>query len=135
MGLNYLMRKGSFIPAYCFSLLIWVMASLPGDELQKIQICPENPLLRIILSDPFIHSVVFGLLALLISRGFYSGSGRPIPLAIVAALVIGYSLLVEVYQGVLPWRTFGFDDLFWNTFGVLFFLALARVFRGVGVKC
>ena len=112
--------------------MIWVIASLPGEEVQRIRGCSENPLIRIILSDPFIHLVVFGLLALLICRGFYGGSRRSIPLAIVAALAIGYGLLVEVYQGILPWRSFGLDDLFWNTFGVLFSLAMVRVFSGVG---
>ena len=33
---------------------------------------------------------------------------------------------VEVYQGMLPWRTFGFNDLAWNMIGVLLFLALLR---------
>ena len=126
------MRRRGFIPAYCFSLMIWVIASLPGEEVQRIRSCSENPLIRIILSDPFIHLVVFGLLALLLCRGFYRESRRSIPLAIVAALAIGYGLLVEVYQGILPWRSFGLDDLFWNTFGVLFSLAMVRVFSGVG---
>ena len=108
------------------------MASLPGDELQKIQIYPENPLLKIILSDPFMHFLVFGLLALLICRGFNRKSGRSIPLAIVAVLAIGFGFLIEVYQGILPWRSFGLDDFFWNTVGVLFFLALVGMFRGVG---
>jgi len=129
-NLNDLISRRNFIPAYLFSLLLWILASLPGDELQRIQIYPENPLLRIILSDPFMHFVVFGLLALLICRGFYSGSGRSIPLAIVAILAIGYGLLIEIYQGILPWRAFGLDDLFWNTVGVLFVLALVGVFGG-----
>ena len=108
------------------------MASLPGDELQRMQSYPENPLLRIILSDPFMHFVVFGLLALLICRGFYGGSRRSIPLAVVAMLAIGYGLLIEVYQGILPWRSFGIDDLFWNTVGVLFFLIPVRTVTGGG---
>jgi len=130
--LNGFMKRKSFIPACLFSLLILILASLPGDELQRIQGYPENPLLRIILSDPFMHFVVFGLLALLICRGFYSGSGRSIPLAIVAILAIGYGFIIEAYQGVLPSRTFGFDDLLWNTVGVLFVLALVGMFRRMG---
>ena len=125
MRSNYLVRWRGFIPAYCFSLLIWVMASLPGDDLERVQRLPENPLLKIILSDPFMHFLVFGLLALLICRGFNRKSGRSIALAIVAVLAIGFGFLIEVYQGILPWRSFGLDDLFWNTVGVLFFLAVA----------
>ena len=124
------MKKGGFIPAYCFSLLLWVMASLPGEDVERLQRLPESQLLMIILSDPFIHFLVFGLLALLICRGYYQESWRSIPLPIVAALAIGYSLLIEVCQGILPWRSFGLDDLAWNTAGVLFFLVPARVYKG-----
>jgi len=37
---------GNFSPAWGFSLLILVVASLPGDELQSIQSYPENPIFR-----------------------------------------------------------------------------------------
>lgn len=116
-----------FFPAYVFSLMIWVVASLPGEELEKIQKFPDNPLLRIILSDPFMHFLVFGLLTLLICRGFHLKSRESIPLLKVGTLASGYGLLIEVYQGILPWRSFGLDDLFWNLVGVLFFLSLVRL--------
>jgi len=121
------MGRGSLVPAYSYSLLLWIMASLPGDELQSMQSYPDNPLLRIILSDPFMHFVLFGLLALLMFRGFYRESRRPIPLAIVAGLAIGYGFLIELYQGILPWRNFGLGDLVWNTLGILFVLAFVGV--------
>jgi VanZ family protein len=131
-GLKHLRREGRFILAYCFSLLIWVMASLPGDELQVVQQYPENPLVKIILSDAFMHFVLFGLLTFLIIRGSYRGSRRWVPLTIGAVLAIGYGLLIEIYQGILPWRTFGLDDFFWNTVGVLFvlgFVGVVQVYR------
>ena len=34
-GLNDLIKRKTFIPAYLFSLLIWIMASLPGEELRN----------------------------------------------------------------------------------------------------
>lgn len=116
-----------FFPAYLFSLMLWVVASLPGEELEKIQKFPDNPLLRIILSDSFMHFLVFGLLTLLICRGFHLKSRRSIPLVKVGTLASGYGLLIEVYQGILPWRSFGLDDLFWNVVGVLFFLLLVKL--------
>ncbi|MFH0789808.1 MAG: VanZ family protein [Pseudomonadota bacterium] len=102
------------------------MASLPGDDLERIQKFPENPWLRFFLSDPFMHFIVFGLLTLLICRGYDQQSRRSIPMATVGLLASGYGLLIEVHQGILPWRSFGLDDLFWNTMGVLFFLMAAR---------
>ena len=127
---NFVMRRESFLPAYCFCLLLWVMASLPGDDIGRIQRLPESQLLKIILSDPFIHLSVFGLLALLICRGYYRESRGSIPLSRVAILAIGYSFLIEIYQGILPWRSFGLDDVIWNTVGVLFFLIPVRVYKG-----
>lgn len=129
MKWKYFLRRGSFIPAYSFSLILWIIASLPGEELQSIQSYPENQSLRIILSDPFMHLVVFGLLTLFIYRGFYRESWMSIPLVKVALLACCFGLLVEVYQGILPWRAFGLDDLVWNNVGVLFFLAFVIVAR------
>lgn len=127
--LNGLIRRTNFIPAYLFSLSILILASLPGDDLAQIQRFVESPLLQIMLSDPFMHFLVFGLLALLICRGFYSVSNRSIPFVKVTGLSCGYGLFIEVYQAILPWRSFGLDDLFWNTLGVLFFLILIKVFK------
>ncbi len=120
------MKSKSFIPAYLLSLFIWVIASLPGDDLEKIQKFPENPWLRFFLSDAFAHFLVFGLLTLLIVRGFYDRKERPIPLIKIGLVAFGYGLFIEIYQAVLPWRSFGLDDLFWNTVGVLFFLTVSR---------
>jgi VanZ family protein len=128
-NLNDLIRRKNFIPAYLFSLLLWAVASLPGYDLKRVQKLPKNPLLCIILSDPSMHFVLFGLLALLILKGFSRESKRSAPLTIAAMLAIVYGLFIEVYQGILPWRTFGLEDLFWNTMGVLFFLGLAAVAR------
>lgn len=122
MTLAILKRVKGFIPAYLFSLFIWIMASLPGDDLGKVQKFPGNPWLRFFLSDPFMHFLTFVLLALMICRGYDKESGGSIPLVRVGLLASGYGLLIEIYQGILPWRSFGVDDLFWNTFGVLFTL-------------
>jgi hypothetical protein len=79
------------------------MASLPGGDLEKIQRFPENPWLRFFLSDPFMHFLNFGLLTLLICRGYVKESRRSIPLVNVGLLASGYGLLIKVYQGILPW--------------------------------
>ena len=126
MKLIKLMKLKSFIPAYLLSLFIWIMASLPGDDLDKIQKSPENPWPRFFLSDPFMHFLVFGLFTLLICRGYDKESERSIPLVKVGLLASGYGLMIELYQSILPWRSFGVDDLVWNTVGVLFFLGLVK---------
>ena len=42
-----------------------------------------------------------------------------IPLIKVILLGIGYVLFIEIYQAVLPWRDFGFDDILWGSVGVV----------------
>ena len=116
--------KSRSIPASLFGLLLLVQASMPGENLQRIQTSPKSAWLATILSDPVMHFLVFGLLTLLICMGFYRESKWSIRFLNVAVIASGYGLLIEVYQGILPWRSFGIDDLVWNTFGVLFFLAL-----------
>lgn len=107
------------MPAYSWAFILLIVSSLPGQEIQTIQVHPENLFLRVILSDPFMHFSLFGLLAVLVYRGFQPESEGSGPLLKVAFLAVGYGLLIEVYQGLLPWRGFGLDDLIWNTFGVL----------------
>ena len=124
--LKHLVRRASFVPAGLLALLLWIVASLPGDDLQRVQSAPASPLLAFVLSDPFMHFLVSGLLTFLIGMGFHGKSRNPVPLVKVALLASGYGLLIEVYQGLLPWRSFGLDDLVWNTVGVLFFLGLTK---------
>jgi len=119
-------NKRNFFPAYLYSGLLWIAASLPGEELEKIQKYPDHFLLRFLLSDAFLHFLVFGLLTLLICRG-YSREMKTVPWFWVGFIASGYGFLIEVYQGILPWRSFGLDDLIWNTIGVAVFLSLIRL--------
>jgi VanZ family protein len=116
--------RGRFAPARIFALLLWLQASLSGENLQRIQSLPNSSWLVAILSDPVMHFLVFGLFTLLVCLGFYRKSKWSIPIVKVAVVASGYSLLIELYQAILPWRSMGLDDLIWNTAGVLFFLAL-----------
>ena len=132
LGFESLKSRRGFLPAYSYALVILILSSLPGSEIEKIQLYPENLFLRVILSDPFAHFFVYGLLALLMCRGFYRASRGSIPLAKVALFTIGCGFLMEVYQGILPWRSFGLDDIVWNTAGVLFVVAVIGISRGLG---
>ena len=124
-------RRGSFVPAALLALALWGVASLPADELQAVQVAPGSALLRLLLSDRSMHALTFGLLTLLLGWGQRGrGAGRA-PLALAGGLAACYGLLIELYQALLPRRSFGLDDLAWNTLGVLAALALLRwVYRG-----
>jgi len=75
--------------------MLWVVASLPGEDLKKIQEFPNHPLVRIILSDPVVHFLIFGLLAFLICRGFHLEPGGAIPFVRVGLLATRYGLLID----------------------------------------
>lgn len=121
--------KGSFFPAGLFAFLLWVQASLPGENLQRIQTAPKSSWLARVISDPVMHFLVFGFLTIFICIGFYGKSKWSLPLGKIAVIAFGYSFVIEVYQGILPWRSFGLDDLIWNAAGVLFFLTLVGMVR------
>jgi hypothetical protein len=130
-GVHQSVKRERLVPAGLLALLLWIVASLPGEDLQSIQAAPESPLLRTVLSDPFMHALTFALLAMLIAWSFrtqpeHAPSGAGVPFARIAALTIGYGFCIEIYQAILPWRSFGFDDLCWNTIGVLLCLALLK---------
>ena len=80
-----------------------------------------------------MHFIVFGALAFLIRGGFYTRSRRNISLVTVAGLACGYGLFIEVYQAIIPWRSFGIDDIIWNTVGVLFFLVVVKISIFAGI--
>ena len=125
---NDLIKK-SLVPAYIFSFIIFIVASLPGNELERIQKSPDSRWFQIALSDPFMHFIVFGVLAFLIYGGLYTSYRENLSLIRVAVIVCGYGLFIEVYQAIIPWRSFGIDDIIWNSAGVLFFLVVIKFSR------
>ena len=128
----------SFIPSYVLGALIFIVASLPGSDIHEVQQYPDNLFIRFLISDQFMHFATFGVLAFLIyfayerscimqrasqkvkDKSLKADVGYFIP----GLSGIGYGLFIELYQGILPWRAFGFDDLFWNVIGVLFATAV-----------
>jgi len=99
--------------------MIFIVSSLPGNELEKVQQYPDNAFLRFLLSDPVMHWGVFAVLSGLLCYGFYHSGMNPIPLIKVILIGIGYVIFIEIYQAILPWRDFGFDDILWGSVGVV----------------
>jgi VanZ family protein len=110
-------ERWRLVPAGLVALALLAVASLPGSDLQRVQAAPACLALRFLLSDPVMHTLESGLLAVLVARALRPVSGRWLRLA--GATALGYGLLIELYQALLPWRSFGLDDLAWNAVGVL----------------
>jgi len=87
--------------------------------LTKVQQYPDNAFLRFLLSDSVLHCGVFAVLSVLLCYGFSHSGMHPIPLIKVILIGIGYVMFIEIYQTILPWRSFGFDDILWGSTGVM----------------
>ena len=112
-------KNKSFVSSYIFAVLIFILSSLPGSQLTKVQQYPDNAFLRFLLSDPVMHWGVFSVLSGLLCYGFYRSGMVPIPLIKVILIGIENVLLIDIYQAILPWRGFGFDDILWGSVGVV----------------
>ena len=127
-------RQSRFLPAALLALLLWIVASLPGSELNALQTMPQSTLVCVLLSDPVMHAVTMGGLVVLSSRLGRTPPGSPLRAGL---WVTGYGFLIELYQGLLPWRTFGWDDLLWNLVGAaatILMLETSRALRNMLVS-
>ena len=122
-----LLRNKSFLLSYIFAMLILIVSSLPGSALEKIQQLPDNVILRMIISDPAMHLSVFAVFSGSLCYGFYRSGISRIPLLKVILTGVVYVLFIEIYQAVIPWRSFGFDDILWGIIGTISAPILLRV--------
>jgi len=87
------------------------------------------------MTDPMLHIGALGLFAVVAGLSWRENAGRMgraalhLKVALFSAL---YGLFVEIYQAVLPWRFFGFDDLLFNGIGVVAGLVVLTVFFRYG---
>jgi len=75
-----------------------------------------------------MHWGVFAGVSGLLSYEFYHSGTNPIPSIKVVLLGTGYVLFIEIYQAILPWRSFGFDDILWGSVGVVSVAILIKSF-------
>ncbi len=115
-------KSRPFLPAGFFAAVMFAGYSLPTGELEKIK--ESRNFLKMAFSDFSLHFFIFALLAFLLGYGFsrrlkmkwaFLGSGLT---------AFGYGVFIEFWQGILPYRTFNFDDLTHDFFGALFGLAV-----------
>ncbi len=78
--------------------------------------------------DKVAHALAFGLLSVLVFLAWREG---PIAHRVRATvvLVISYSLVLELLQFPLPWRSLDWRDGVANTVGVLFSVGLMRAWE------
>jgi VanZ family protein len=116
-----------FIPAYSFAVLILIGSSIPTNKLLLFQ--RHSSILKILLSDFFIHFGAFAILTVLLSIGYFKSRESKawwIKVALVSLLV---GILVEVIQFFLPYRSFSIRDLGIDVVGISTALVLFTTAR------
>ena len=120
-----MIKNKYFLPAYIFALLIFVSSSLPTGQVQKAK--ASHWLLEILLSDFYLHSLIFGAFAGLLCWGFYKARNSAIPYIKIGLLSVGYGLFIEIYQHFLPYRSLKFNDFIADVVGVIVFSLLFKI--------
>ncbi|WP_216829020.1 VanZ family protein [Alkalihalobacterium elongatum] len=109
--------------------LIWLQSSrLNPSQLEVV--APNinyNLLLAVGILLELGHLILFGMLYLFIVLFFLTfGPLTRIKEYIALAISLSYSVLDEIHQYFIPFRSFGFDDIAKNMIGVLLLWVLVR---------
>jgi len=114
-----------FLPAHIFAFLMFVAASLSMGELEKLK--KQKSLLAILFSDFGLHSGVFGVFTGLLCYGFYKVRGSSIPFFKVGVIAFGFGVFIEIYQAILPHRSFALDDIAFDLVGIVIVLIISKL--------
>jgi len=110
-----------FIPAYIFAFLIFFGASISTKGLEKIE--DINIFFEIVFSHYSAHFFGFGILAALLAWGHHKKKSSSV-LMRAGLLTLFFGLIIEVYQILLPYRSFSVSGLAVDCAGVVFALGL-----------
>jgi len=105
-----------FIPAWAFAVVMFGGCSVTVGKILKIS--ESHPILSVILSDSFLHFCMFGLLVWLICYGYYKLGRSRMPHIKIFFMAISYGLAIEIWQAVLPYRSFSIFDLVFDLLGI-----------------
>jgi len=112
-------------PSVLWSIFIFVLSLLPGEEL---------PAVDIFQIDKLVHFFFFSVLMILTSYGIYKTSYFPKdsrhPAVIGCAYSLTLGILIEIGQLYVPGRSFSYADMLANSIGAgigyLFFVFLRK---------
>lgn len=102
--------------------LIFAISSIPASSITNAYAQLKSTILRFLLSDPVIHTIMFGVLGFLLARSFqknFSLIGKRNLILWVFLVSFLLALANEVYQQLLiPGRAFEIEDLVWDFIGI-----------------
>ncbi len=120
------MKVRSFFPAISFGILIFVVSSLPSAQL--FQHKNLSIFYKLIFSDSFQHFFAFVIFTALLYYGFYKAKNTSFLFLKIGLCSIFYGIFIELYQLLLGYRSFSFNDMLFDMAGIMFFLILLITF-------
>ena len=121
-----------FLPAYVYGVVVFIASSIPTKEIVETR--EQNNFFGIFLSDASFHFFGFGVLTGLLCFAFYKTQKSSLPYVRIGLFALGFGLFIEIYQMILPYRSFKLDDLFWDFVGIVFILLLFLIILAVKKK-
>jgi VanZ family protein len=96
---------------------------------------PQLPKFSLFTADKLIHFGIYGLLNLFILGGFRKAGRALNPQIVLLSTVfcIIWGVLIECFQGLLPHRTFEFDDMLANAIGSILAVPSYWIARQLGL--
>lgn len=110
-------KKHPFFPSVIWTGIMFVGYSIPVEGLGEY--AGSHFFLSFILSEKSLHFIAFGIFAWFLSLGFLKSGWTELPFFIIFLLAMGYGLFIEMWQAILPYRSFGVDDLVFDFLGVM----------------
>ena len=119
--------KNPYFWARIFAFLMLVTFSIPSEPIEHI--ANINNFLSFILSDKILHALVFGILVWLWCVGAHKKGQEPIPYLRVFLGAGGYGLLIELWQYLLPFRSFDSIDLLFDLLGIVIGIFIIKLVK------
>ncbi len=98
-----------------YGIILFVGYSIPEntvDKITKLKFFPS------FISDPLLHIITFGLFAILLWGMFFKERAKRFPYIKLAIYSLGFGVIIEIYQLLLPYRGFEFIDFVWDVIGL-----------------
>lgn len=117
--------RKNFVGEYRLSLgcgaFIFILFTLPGSLASSLR--HKFWFLKFLTSDSFVHFAAMALFSLALAFD-YLRERRLIPWFRVVMISLGYGIILEMIQMVIPGRTFDLRDMVFDAAGVIFILII-----------
>ena len=119
--------KNPYFWARLFAVLMLVVFSIPSEPIETI--ANLNKFMSYMLSDKMLHAVVFGIFVWLWCAGTHKKGHEPTPYLTVFLGAGGYGFFIELWQYLLPFRSFDGIDLVFDLLGIVIGIFIFKLIK------